>query len=286
MIKVWVLGGLGNQLFQYALFYYLNSQGKKVCLDTDDFLNYKRHNGFELYNAFNLVTSICEHNKSNRVKIYLTKLSSVINSKFNGLLISKFNIQINLFKRVFEYKTTHKNSKLFDLSDVKLIGYWQKESYLKLIRKDLQDHLTFNIKTDLTELITMLKKDNVVVIHVRGGDYINLGWELDETYYNAAIERFSQKPNTKYFIITDDKSRLEQLSLNFKYELIDDFNGHQSYINMYLISIARNIVLSNSTFAWWGAYLNSDYNKVVVPRIWLPISGYERIYYPEEWIIV
>lgn len=286
MVKIWVLGGLGNQLFQYALFYYLNSQGKNVCLNIKDFENYKLHQGYELNSIFEIEPTICLTPRKNFFPQFLIKVFYHIFSKINGYLVNKLDFQFRLNNNFNEYKSIKKNDTLLKLDNGQLNGYWQRQDYLKSIRKDLQKHLVFKINSDITSITKRIQKDNSVIIHVRGGDYINLGWELGREYYINALKCFSDINLLKFFVITDDSKRLSELNLPCKYEVIDNFHGEFAYINMYLLTLVKNIILSNSTFSWWGAYLNDNCNIVTVPKKWIPVVGYDRIYYPEEWIKV
>lgn len=286
MVKIWVLGGLGNQLFQYALYFYLNSQGKDVCLDTKSFINYKLHQGYELNSIFEIEPTVCSTPRKNLSLLFLLKIFNFIISRVNSFLISKFDFQIKLNNQFTEYKSIKKNDSLFKLDNCQLNGYWQRQDYLRLIRKDLQKHLIFKINSDITNIIKKIQKDNSVIVHVRGGDYINQGWELGRDYYVNALKCFSDANLLNFFVITDDSKRLSELNLPFKYEVIDNFHGEFAYINMYLLTLAKNIILSNSTFSWWGAYLNDNCNIVTVPKKWIPVVGYDKIYYPEEWIKV
>jgi hypothetical protein len=286
MLKIWVLGGLGNQLFQYALYYYLDSQGKDVCLDTENFVNYKLHQGYELSSIFGVEPSICLTPRKKLFPPFLIKVASFIISKVNGYLVSKFDFQLRLNNKFIEYKSIKKNDSLFKLDYGQLNGYWQRQGYLGSIRGDLQKHLIFKIHLDISYITEKIQKDNAVIVHVRGGDYINLGWELGREYYVNALKYFSDTNLLNFFVITDDSKRLSELNLPFVYEVIDNFHGEFAYINMYLLTLAKNIILSNSTFSWWGAYLNDNYNLVTVPKKWIPDDVYDKIYYPEEWIKV
>lgn len=278
MFIINVQGGLGNQLFQYALYYHLKSLGKTACLNIDSYLTQNVHQGFELEKIFNINLIICSPINSNHNKFY--KLIKYL----NGFLVYRLDFQLKLIKFYYEYSSSHKNSKLLTYYNLQLSGYWQKMKYLSQIRYNLHDDLNFNIEEDISILIKEISKDNSVLIHVRGGDYIQLGWELKIDYYQNALSSFSKLEEPNFFVITDDQGYLESLNLPCKYKLIDDYVGIKSYINMYLFSQASNIILSNSTFAWWGAYLNRDYNIVTVPKIWIPVGAYEKIYFPEEWI--
>lgn len=283
MIRVWALGGLGNQLFQYALYYYLNLQGKDVCLDLSDFPKYELHNGFELTKVFEIDLNVCYSRDDSR----LFRLPIKIVNRLKHMFFDKLQLQfLRENKELLEYRNSLKNSVLFEMNNVCLKGYWQKEAYLKTIRSNLQNILNFRLDQDMTSYHELLNNPNVILVHVRGGDYVSLRWTLSGEYYTNASRNFQYLTNPEYIVITDDVEFLETLSLPFNYKVIDDFKGSNSYLNMYLFSQAKNIILSNSTFSWWGAYLNKSAKKVVVPISWIPRKGYEAIYYPSEWIKV
>jgi hypothetical protein len=283
MISVWVLGGLGNQLFQYALYFKLTKENTNVCLDLSDFRDYDKHNGYELEKVFGLHCHQCEKTTNSKYNI----ISKII-FRLEKFIFTKFDVQVNILGNTYyEFRNVYKNEKLFKKhKPIYLKGYWQRESYLKDIRSELQHSLRFKNTHLAKDLESEVKCDTSILIHVRGGDYRDLGWELNREYYLKSLSAFNHIKNPSYYIITNDIEYLNNLSLPIKYTIIDSFHGEESYLNMYLFSKAKNIILANSTFSWWGAYLNSSPNKIVKPKNWIPGKHSYEIYSPENWIEV
>lgn len=282
MIKIWTLGGLGNQLFHYALYHKLKSLGKDVCLDLSDFTKYKKHQGFELTKVFDLEVNICNEDDLKQISY---RLPSRILNKIRRIIFHKLGWRFIVNNTtLYEQSSVEKNLKLFELNNIRLVGYWQREGYLASIRFDLQSALMFRVPHTKVKYLYELNQDESILLHVRGGDYVSLGWTLGVDYYLDALKEFIHIKNPNYYIITDDFDYLNSLELPIDYKVIDDYQKEDSYINMYLFSKAKNIILGNSTFSWWGAYLNLDAKTVIVSKTWIPVMGYETIIHPSEWI--
>lgn len=163
------------------------------------------------------------------------------------------------------------------------VSYFQSEKYLnsKLVKK------LFEITPEIKEYILSKYADiqSRTSIHVRRGDYLHTNNHGHhpilpiDTYYNKAIEMF---PDEKFIIFSDD---IEWCKQNFN---IADaiFVSEKDYVELYMMSLCKNNIIANSSFSWWGAYLNENPDKkVVAPDQWFgPKSpnNYKDIV-PESW---
>lgn len=284
---VWIKGGLGNQMFQYAFFEAMKKKYENVKLDTSSIINYKKHNGFELTNIFNIKYDECSIKEVERL--------SRVDYKFLSRVLRKLNI-----KKKTEY--FEKEHMIFDggvfnhnEEEKYYIGYWQNEKYFIDIRDELIKKFKFpdlNIKNK--KVNDDIKNNDSVSLHVRRGDYLNNSFYLDinkENYYKKAIKYIIGKvENPKFFVFSDDiKWAKEEFktycgSLDFIY--IDWNNGVNSYIDMQLMAACKYNIIANSSFSWWGAWLNNNPNKIVIaPKKWtINDSELQEIKLPKEWI--
>jgi len=292
MNKVMIYGGLGNQMFQYALNVALNQKGNKSTISLSTFFyNFHHKNGFDLNNAFKL-------NLPFSIKFYYFLL------RF-GRIFYQNNISAKILERFitqYQKKTNHiykeKEEFIYDGNVFKqdsslLIGTWQAEEYFKDIREAVLKEFVFNQPKDSInkKLTKEIQNCNSVSIHVRRGDYFSADWAnthavlKDENYYINSINYLNSKiENAHYYIFSDDISWVKQ-NLKFKRCTFIEHNTNKySYIDMYLMSLCRHNIIANSTFSWWGAWLNKNPNKIVVtPKQWLIDKSCEGIF-PPSWI--
>lgn len=170
----------------------------------------------------------------------------------------------------------------FQYSEIKykpnlnLQGFYQSEKYFDdckdIIHNLLTPRIGFGIKYDTT------------AIHVRRGDYLNLKKEyvqLTQDYYNMAME---ETKTTKYIVFSDDISWCKE---NFKGEQFEFSEGRAPVEDLALMLACQNQIIANSSFSWWGAYLNKNPSKVVVaPKAWFgPALAHDtKDLVPESWL--
>ena len=264
MIITKIKGGLGNQLFQYAV-------GRAVALhhnaplkfDLTIFETYKLHNGYRL-DQFAIQADIATNNE-------------IINLKGgNNVLFSALR-KAGLVKRKSYFK--EKGSSYFDASVFKnnfvyLDGYWQNELYFSDIRELLLRELSpNNSMNDLSfAYLDSIKKSNSVSLHVRRGDYLNLKNinVLDVDYYMKAAEYIRKNVEKPTFYIFSDDLEWCKSSLTFLGNCIFVERTQTEIDDLKLMSFCQHNIIANSSFSWWGAWLNQNPNKTVIaPKGWL-----------------
>jgi hypothetical protein len=274
MIISRLTGGLGNQMFQYAIARSLSIRNKcNFKIDTTEFDLYTHHNGYQL-NCFEKkfpIASISEiSNYKNTYSIY-------------SRIMNKFNIRIGQhYKEVLFYRL---DPEIYNLTDnFYLDGYWQNQKYFIDIAKILSEDFTFtsNISSENLVHLDRIFSTNSVSIHIRRGDYIsNAAFSkvhnvLELDYYKKAISLVESKiSNPFYFIFSDDPKWAFD---NFNYLpnkiLINNNSGINSYEDMRLMKHCKHNIIANSSFSWWGAWLNIyDLKIVVAPKKWLKVSN-------------
>jgi hypothetical protein len=291
MNKVSIYGGLGNQMFQYALYVSLKEDKLKTGLSLSEFLHEYHHNGFNLGEAFHLHLPFPE--------------SIICSFLLNGKIVYKNRIGRAFFRRSLEfykekllkiYKEKAEfvyDHALFQQKSSLLIGTWQVEDYFKKNKALLLKEFDFRIPADEKNkaLIKILNATNSISIHVRRGDYLSSEYFKshtvikDATYYKNAINYLEKNiEDPHYFIFSDDIEWVRQ-NLYLQNSTVVDYNtGNKSYIDMYLMSLCKHNIIANSTFSWWGAWLNRNEKKIVImPDKWLNHVQAPGIF-PPEWI--
>lgn len=285
MVIVRIMGGLGNQMFQYAVAMALQMQGHKVKIDTSYYKNIPIGDTirkFELA-CFKLnqqieIASIKDLKKYNTIT---QKILEII-QQLTGCSCSGMYIECN---RGYA-------PEIFELKDKYLIGYWQTEKYFKSIRNKLIN--VFQIKNEYMnqENLEFGKRikgnNNSVFVHVRGGDYIqsnnivNYGNICTKDYYVKAFQLMEQKiGKAKFYLFTNDLNYAYSVvpSSQYDIEYVDLNDELSGWLDLYLMSCCNHSILANSSFSWWGAWLNTNEKKIVIaPNKWENTSNNQDIF--------
>jgi hypothetical protein len=266
------MGGLGNQLFQYAAGRALSLKHKvPLKIDTTFYHSTVKENvtkrGFEL-DLFKINADVASQEE----------LDLFIHRSFFKKIMKRLFPSSGYF-----YAEEKKQNSVNDFSNygdnIYLDGYWQSEKYFKDIRTTLLNEL--NLKKEIPEtclpVIEQIKSTTSVSIHIRRGDYISNEiispnyCNVPVEYYHKAIETVKkQHPAITVFVFSDD---MEWVKINLKLPeqcVYIDFNtGENNVFDMYLMSLCKHNVIANSSFSWWGAWLNQYPDKIVIaPENW------------------
>lgn len=278
MIIVKIFGGLGNQLFQYAMarsVAYRNNVEFKV--DLSWFLNdrVETPRKFSL-DKFNVKYSLANDNEVNK---YLTL------KKIMGRDLYETMIPFKYKKYIRQREFQNFNNKYMNMrGNVYLDGYWTDERYFtdvtQFIRKEfaLQNELSPMNK----EISDIIQDTESVSIHVRRGDYVtSKNFEpifniCNEQYYKQAVSEIVKriaKPN--FFIFSDDIEWARQnVKTGHNTVYVSGLDGGLPHEELILMSTCKHNVIANSTFSWWSAWLNSNTGKIVIaPGKWFNLSA-------------
>lgn len=274
-----LMGGLGNQMFQYA---FGKSLGKDVLYDISWF--------DEVKNKRNATQRIYElHNFNISTRFIKVKKEKILCPKFirNTFNIPKYkNFIYEKSVNVFQPELLNKEG-IFE-------GYFQTDKYF--IDKREQIINDFTLKKPLNSInLTMLneikEQKNAVSLHVRRGDYVQnatVHFLCSSEYYQKAINLISTKvQNPYFFIFSDDIDWVkENLKLQNKHKIININNVNNGYLDLELMKNCKHNIIANSTFSWWGAWLNNNPNKIVIaPEKWHVNNQHgEWDTIPEKWI--
>lgn len=293
MNKVVIFGGLGNQMFQFALAISMDSLGIPTKISVNDFIFQEHYQGFELIKAFDI--PVCFDDRF-RV-IYVSKLLRPIfvKSKLSFLshvakkVLYKQN-KVYLEKNEFDFDTS-----IYSLKDSYLIGGWKSTSYFESQKSLIQEVFNFKKPTDDTNLSVSKKIEscNAVAVHIRRGNYSDPDLNqnrilLDESdYYEKAFNYIrKQVESPKFFIFSDDP---DWVRLNCNKEdcfVISHNTGAKSYLDMYLMSRCKHFIIANSSFSWWPAWLSNNPEKIVVsPDSWESMDPKKSIL-EKDWKVI
>lgn len=289
-----LLGGLGNQMFQFAAGYELSNRlNFPYYLDVTKLNKYNKHNGFELNEVFHYNFKIV--NKIQLFNLLKFKAYFIANEsiKKNDQSINKIN------KQIFREYSVNYNSDFRLINEPCYIsGYWQSEKYFKDVEIDLRKIFTFKnpLNTINNNYSNKIINSNSVCVHVRRGDYVsnlktlNYHGICDLKYYKTAIDLISKKiENPKFYIFSDDIEYAKCFFSQFENCEIVNINCEKnSYNDMHLMSLCKHHIIANSTFSWWGAWLAKSNNQIVVaPKNWLIGSDeiVKDIYFENMFVI-
>ena len=284
-----IIGGLGNQMFQYAAGRALSLRlGVQLKLDIRAFSGYSLHQGFELRRLFDSDVEIASNDD---LKVVLgwqkAKLAQRILKRPQ---LKRFRCKSYVIEPSFNYWVGINTLK----ENIYLDGYWQSEQYfiqfVDKIREDFIFKLPLSNKNvDIAEKISQV---NAVSLHVRRGDYISdkknafIGvCSLD--YYKTAVEKIkTQVDNPVFFVYSDDINWVKNnLVLDKTAVFVSHNRGNEGYNDMRLMSLCKHNIIANSSFSWWGAWLNADPNKTVIaPSQWFASGKDDRDLIPTGWL--
>jgi hypothetical protein len=292
MIKVALNGGLGNQLFQYAA-------AKALALknDTDVFFDllplYSKlqvsslatYRNFEL-DAFGIHAG---HNNAwfkNRFLYPVAKIQFFLNRELNHLKYNYYR------EKAFSFDA----DVLQQPDNTYLDGHFQSEKYFKGCEEAIRRELCFRhpLTGKNAAWKERIENSNAVSVHIRRGDYASISKNLKKhglvspAYYRQAMQYMvSEFSGASFFIFTDDKAWVQQhFQSVFPFQMVDSNAAEQSFNDLHLMSLCKHHIICNSTFSWWGAWLNSSgYKTVIAPAKWFsdPSINSDDIY-PPEWI--
>ena len=283
MIYVRIRGGLGNQLFQYSAARSLADRlNVNLGLDTRE---YNAGSPFEMgLKHFNIRA---EFNPKGLIK-----------HRKNGF--SKYILDIALGNHKNVYKETNLSfNNLFHSLPNKtyLKGYWQSEKYFennqKNIFKDLQliaPQSKKNIKT-----LENISKTNSVSLHIRRGDYVtNSAYNMKHgtcslDYYKKSVDYLSKSLNKNFtiFAFSDDPEWVfKNLKLPMDIQFIEHNSSKKNYEDLRLMSQCNHNIIANSSFSWWGAWLNRSQKRTIIsPKKWYADKNIKNIdIIPNNWV--
>ncbi len=270
MIIAKITSGLGNQLFQYALARHLSIKYKTPLYFDLGFYDFK--NPANTARQFKLDHFTIKYKTLPTVAgIYWSKATKVFPNRSLSPLFTWIQ------EKQHHYDDLVLNQRA---GCITLQGYWQSEKYFKdiapILRKDLVFKSTPQAGFDAYEK-AITASVTPVSVHIRRGDYVHHP-EFSKTYgfvgldyYRKAIEMMQKLyGNCVFFVFTDDKPWVEKHLAFIKNSVLVDNRGENSDLDdLHLMSLCKHNIIANSSYSWWGAWLNGNEEKLVIaPRVW------------------
>lgn len=279
MIAVKLMGGLGNQMFQYAL-------GRKISLEQNatlkldlSFLSRRDMGPKFVYRDYDLDIFTIEPD------LELTDSAKTL------------TIHQPYFHYAPEIVTVAKNI-LRSGKTVVLEGYWQTPKYFEPYEQQLRSDFEFRNKVKeakefhILELLGLIESSNSVMVNIRRTDYLNTNFHgvMGVEYVNQASQIISEKvQNSKHFVFSDDvewcKANIHLPNSAF---IDHSYAGKKFEYYMQLMKACKHFIIPNSTFAWWTAWLNTSPEKIVIaPKKWFndpTLNTTDLI--PSDWILI
>lgn len=290
MIVSHILGGIGNQMFQYAAGRALSlAIGREHRIDLSGFANYRLHHGFELSRAFNVSVEYADTaTMQMMLRWRACRLAKMFlrRERFKWLRGKKFVVepQFNYWPEFFNLT-----------GDCYLYGYWQSARYFKSVESVIRKDFSFRepLSGKNADLASEIHHSAAVSLHVRRGDYVSDPKNISVMqvcsleYYRNAINYIAEHvEHPIFFIFSDDVTWVRKsLSTEYPCVYVDHNRGYESYKDMQLMSLCKHHVIANSSFSWWGAWLNANPEKLVVaPKNWFRNDNDDRDLIPMEWV--
>lgn len=286
-------------MFAYALYLKFKNMGIEACMD--DFSEYEGHD-----NARPLCLSVFD-----------IEYPRVTRDLYNEYTDSKMDFLSRVRRKIFGRKQRfytesglNYDANLLKQDGKYLVGYFQTEKYFKDIEKQVSEAFCFNNETKLksakylqtgglTGLLETLPqsvsilKPNVVSLHIRRGDYLNLpdtyGEVCNEDYLDRAVKYMLEKVDDAQFIIfTNDDEWTEEWIGRYatanpecdgRLHIFKGTTEETGYLDLYIMTQCSHHIIANSSFSWWGAYLGVNPEKIIVaPKVWNRASKQTDIY--------
>ena len=291
MIIIRMTGGLGNQMFQYALYLKLCSMGREVKFD--DVTEYELENARPIMLwAFDISYPRADREEINRITDGFMKLSHRIRRKLFGRRSLEYQ------ERSFDY-----DRQVLERDPACLIGYFQSEKYFEDIREQVRRAFTFSdkiwdgldreserrVKGCLEQILCC----ESVSVHVRRGDYLEkdeiYGGICTQEYYREAFRRIlGRSPQAVFFLFSKDREWVREwipvlcrdLSLEEgRFIPVEGTTEETGYLDLFLMRRCKNHIIANSSFSWWGAWLGINPDRLVIaPAQWTKNYRQKDIY--------
>ena len=273
-----MIGGLGNQMFIYAFYLQMRKRFPGTRIDLSDMRHYHAHNGYELDRVFGI---------SDREFCIAKPLKKVLEFLFFKVILErKQNLDtMEAFTKSYAYPFLY------------FKGFYQSERFFKDVEGEVRQAFAFDLNKANAESQTLARQiqenPHAVSLHGRRGDYMEpkfykrYGTVCSQAYFQRAVEMMlAQVPQAHFYIFSDDVEWVQQNLRLPRATVVSCNRGADSWQDMMLMSLCRHNIICNSTFSWWGAWLNANPEKrVIAPSRWLADTDMPYII-PETWIKV
>ena len=290
MIIVKLIGGLGNQMFQYATARRLAEKHSTILkLDVTGFEEYKLHryslHCFQTWEYLATQTEIKSikgnQNLFNRLKRKITSKLDAKHPKNSWIIEKQFNFDADILETP---------------NNVLLDGYWQTEKYFADITDILRREFVIKYQQDnqSQKFADSIQSTEAVSLHVRRTDYVQdaltnkIHGTCDQNYYARSVHYIAERVANPHFFIFSDEPQWarDNLKFDFPTTVVDCNDASRNYEDLRLMSMCKHNIIANSSFSWWGAWLNANLDKIIcAPNQWFidPTRNTKDVI-PDTWI--
>ena len=286
MIIVRLIGGLGNQMFQYATARRLAEKHSTILkLDITVFEQYKLHR-YSLH-CFQIWEYLAT---SDEIKSILGNSQNIINRAKRKFGYSQDN-------KWLREKYFHFDANILSApNNILLDGYWQSEKYFSDIADILRREFVVKYQQDYQskKFCDLIQESQSVCIHIRRADYVQnqltnqIHGTCGSDYYDSCVTYITERISNPHFFVFSDEPEWarENLKLGYPTTIVDCNDASRNYEDLRLMSQCQHNIIANSTFSWWGAWLNNNPSKIVcAPKKWFNDATRDsKDLVPDSWI--
>lgn len=278
-IIVDLAGGFGNQLFCYCFGYVLaKEKNAEFLIDTS-----MQDNG--IARELELLNFKVVYDK----RISYPYRKGILNKAITNKVVKKRAIGWNTVTYWEKFPTRYEPEVYSVCKDTYFRGCWQTEKYFKKYKDELISLLEpIEKRTDsVNNIILKVRGEKSVAVHIRRGDYLQVYGNISMQYYAEAFELLQRKTGDGlcFYIFSDDidycKSYFKAYEDRWDIIYPQYTSDNMTLDDMLIMSNCRHLIIANSTYSWWAAWLNQNPGKIVICPEWGMWSG---DFYPEEWI--
>lgn len=275
-------GGLGNQLFQYAAGCSLAEMHQvDFKINTLPFETYKLHK-FSLHH-FDISATIASHEEIRYYRNIPRRIVDIVTLPYYRRRL--------FYERFFHFDENFAKAP----KDTLLVGYWQSEKYFKKITDALRKEFSFKSGPDGTNaaIADQIRNSDSISVHIRRGDYVTdpkasrMHGSANMKYYEDCVNRMITLVKIPVFFIFSDDPEWVKVNFRLKHPsvYIDHNDADANFEDLRLMSLCKHNIIANSSFSWWGAWLNANSDKnVLCPQKWFNNSIRNTMdLIPAEW---
>lgn len=277
-------GGLGNQLFQYIFYRYVQIYADMdIRLDNMKFYKTHEHNGYELERIFGVKPALISDFFDQDVWEYMVAkaikgegdLCQQLKDMGEEIVMVAENDNYVFDGMVHRIPSNGYYPEIIRLpGNVYFFGYWIAKGWFDEIRDVIRKEIVFPAMDGRDNIACreLIDREKTVSVHIRRGDFCRLGWELPESFYREAMEKMSVAvPGAVYLVFSDDitwcREHYKELGLDRakdKVVFVTGNEGEKSFVDMQLMSMCEGMILANSAFSYFAALYNKRKDKIVI----------------------
>lgn len=267
-------------MFQYALGYHLEQLGKKVKYNLSYFKQHPEH--YFGLPRFDIEVPVADMKQVLAFQEDRHRLIDRARRKFLGRHPHIFS---EIGAKSFAFRED-----IFSLSKGYVDGYWQSEKYFSDIADEIRKLYTFPVSDKLNniQLAEEMQHCTSVSIHVRRGDYLGGFPVMNEKYFFPAMDYFIRNyMDVHFYIFSNDIPWCrEHLASEAPMTFVNWNTGDDSLFDMWLMTQCKHNIIANSSFSWWGAWLNQHPDKcVIAPNVWFNTIETPDVY-ADDWKVI